>query len=582
MIYFLLPKTHISTYNNIKTRVFLRHTPVLVDYPTTATPPPDNATKYNESAEFPHPTFISHSLYHYLMDSKKQIHEHDTEWDYFKKYTNPYEYIHTYIPNNKKCVSKYKPISRAYFKMIEIIDTFQLLSSKNNGQQSYSIPSISYNGTYPVKDVVQNNMHFNNKFSAADFEGGIKTFHLAEGPGGFIEAFVNLRKNVAGSVNDKYIGMTIIDKNNEVNVPGWKKIQNFLKENPNIEIEMGKDLTGNLLNIENFEYCVQKYGSSIDYITGDGGFDFSGDYNNQEESILDLLFAQISFALCMQKMGGCFVLKIFDCFTAATVDLLYILSSFYEKVYISKPFTSRYANSEKYLICKNFLFNDNTQFYDKIHLAFSSLLAASSAAAAAATDINKPSADLSHAKCRRFLNIPISNFFITHIEEYNSIFGQQQLENINKTITLIMNNKTFREREPKLLLDANFHEEHNKDEVSGGGGGGGSRYYLRSGEYLGENKYISFGWDKRKIFDENPRKEISRNCLIAAAAAATATMSTTTTNYNDKKNIQSKNYNSSNDDEFIDDVNITQYLDKLTKVNIQKCIQWCVKYNVPY
>ena len=38
----------------------------------------------------------------------------------------------------------------------------------------------------------------------------IKTFHLAEGPGGFIEAMVHMRQNP----NDTYYGMTLIDVSN--------------------------------------------------------------------------------------------------------------------------------------------------------------------------------------------------------------------------------------------------------------------------------------------------------------------------------------------------------------------------------
>jgi hypothetical protein len=55
----------------------------------------------------------------------------------------------------------------------------------------------------------------------------ISTFHLAEGPGGFIEALTHMRQNK----KDKYIGMTILDKNNDPTIPGWKKSENFLKEN---------------------------------------------------------------------------------------------------------------------------------------------------------------------------------------------------------------------------------------------------------------------------------------------------------------------------------------------------------------
>ena len=72
----------------------------------------------------------------------------------------------------------------------------------------------------------------------------------------------------------------------------------------------------------------------------------------------------------MQKRSGSFILKMFDCFMQHSIDLLYILSSFYDKVYVMKPHTSRYANSEKYIVCKGFLFSSCEHFYPFIHRAF--------------------------------------------------------------------------------------------------------------------------------------------------------------------------------------------------------------------
>jgi 23S rRNA U2552 (ribose-2'-O)-methylase RlmE/FtsJ len=263
--------------------------------------------------ESPPVPIISNSLSEYLYETKKKLDEREKEWDVFKKYTNPYEYIHTPIPFKKKCISKYKPLSRSYFKMIEMVNTFNL-----------------YYDTKPIK-----------------------SFHLAEGPGGFIEAMAGLRK----CPNDTYIGMTIIDDNQDPNIPGWKKTESFLRQNKNVYIETASDKTGNILSLDNLVYCKDKYASSMDLITGDGGFDFSMDFNNQEIHIAKLLFGQIAYAVTMQKKGGSFILKIFDSFMQHTIDLLYILSSFYEKVYIMKPNTSRYANSERYIVCKDFIFS---------------------------------------------------------------------------------------------------------------------------------------------------------------------------------------------------------------------------------
>jgi 23S rRNA U2552 (ribose-2'-O)-methylase RlmE/FtsJ len=246
----------------------------------------------------------------------------------------------------------------------------------------------------------------------------IKTFHLAEGPGGFIEAISNIR----GCPYDSYIGMTILEDETDPNIPAWKKTECFLNNHPNIFIESGKDGTGDILSIDNFAYCKEKYASSMDLITGDGGFDFSVDFNSQEINIAKLLFGQIAYALVMQKKGGNFVLKLFDCFMQHTVDLLYILSSFYGKVYINKPNTSRYANSEKYIVCKDFYYNSCEHFYPTLYKTFSKMV----------------SIEETTFICR-FLNVPISYYFLTKLEEYNAIFGQQQIENIHYTMSFIDN-----------------------------------------------------------------------------------------------------------------------------------------------
>jgi 23S rRNA U2552 (ribose-2'-O)-methylase RlmE/FtsJ len=332
---------------------------------------------YIESEEQPIP-IISNSLASYLYDMKEKIENKERDWDIFKKYTNPYEYIHTQIPFKKKFIAKYKPLSRSYFKMIEMVKLFDL--------------------------------NFESK--------PIRTFHLAEGPGGFIEAICGLRN----CKHDVYVGMTILDDKSDPNIPAWKKSEYFLRQNSNVFIETGADKTGNILSLENLDYCREKYGSSMELITADGGFDFSLDFNNQEINIGKLLFGQICYAIAMQKREGSFILKIFDTFMKHSIDILYILSSFYEKVYMIKPQTSRYANSEKYIVCKGFTHLASENFYPFIHRAFEKML-------------NSPG----ELYMKRFVSINVSNNFLSKLEEYNAIFGQQQIENINYTLSLIEN-----------------------------------------------------------------------------------------------------------------------------------------------
>jgi len=316
--------------------------------------------------------FVSLTLNSYLNNIKKQIDENSDNWDFMKRYTNPHEFIHSIIPNNKVSVSRLKPLSRSFYKMIELVNMFQLFN---------------------------------------DFENdSINTFHLAEGPGGFIEATNYMRNNTL----DTYYGMTLI--NDDPNVPGWKKTNHFLESHPNIQIEYGASGTGDLMDVKNLKYCNNKYKNTMDIITADGGFDFSIDFNQQEQLATNLLMAQVSFAIAMQKVGGHFVLKIFDIFTKTTCDILYLLSCLYKQVYIVKPSTSRMANSEKYIVCKGF------KKYPE-------------------TLINNIIADYSILKTAPFisgiLDFNLDYFYVNKIEEYNAIFGQQQIENIVTTLNLI-------------------------------------------------------------------------------------------------------------------------------------------------
>ena len=72
-------------------------------------------------------TNISTSLYKHINNIKQEIHKNNNYWDFYKKITNPYEYIHTPpIFNNNLSICKYKPLSRSFFKMIEIIHVFNI------------------------------------------------------------------------------------------------------------------------------------------------------------------------------------------------------------------------------------------------------------------------------------------------------------------------------------------------------------------------------------------------------------------------------------------------------------------------
>lgn len=323
--------------------------------------------------------FISLTLAQYLNRVKKKIHKYPEEWDNIKRVTNSYEYIHTAIPHTKNSISKIKPLSRAFFKLIEICNVFNIFN---------------------------------------DDQSPINTFHLAEGPGGFIEATTYLRYNS----NDKYYGMTLIDHQND-NVPGWNKSILFLKKNKNVSIENGIDGTGDLYSHQNFKHCYDSHKNSMNFITADGGFDFSVDFNMQEAMALRLIFTEVMYAVIMQKKGGNFVLKMFDTFLKSSIDIIFMLSSLYSEVYITKPDTSRAANSERYIVCKGFKLEDSSYLFDKLYH----------------TLIMLNNTQIDDMTIQSVIDVPIPYKFKISIAEVNSILGNQQIENILTTLRFIEN-----------------------------------------------------------------------------------------------------------------------------------------------
>lgn len=316
---------------------------------------------------------INKSLNYYLKNIKKEI-DDKTDWDKFKKLTYTHEYISTKICLGEKQICSYEPISRAFFKLHEIICNYDLLNYKQS----------------------------------------ISSLHLAEGPGGFIECVAYNRKNK----NDRYYGITLIN-NKDRNIPNWDKCNKFMKKYKNIKILNGPSEDGDLFKLENLKYFDEKFSNTMELVTGDGGVDYSEDFNNQEQLTINLITSQVIYALFTQKIGGSFVLKIFDCFYENTINVLYFLGIFYENVNICKPETSRSANSERYIVCRNFrrVLTKGEKEYIFNNYNFNQ-----------------------YTIKNMIYGFPGYNYLLK-IEEINSILGQQQLENINLTLNLIFSTK---------------------------------------------------------------------------------------------------------------------------------------------
>jgi hypothetical protein len=153
--------------------------------------------------------------------------------------------------------------------------------------------------------------------------------------------------------------MAITLRSDVKNVPGWRKATRFLESNPQVTIHYGQDETGNILAKENQDAFVkatrEKHPEGVHFFTADGGFDFSNDYNAQEDSVFPLLLAESILGLRVLAPGGICIIKCFDTFEKPTLDLIWLLTRAFCKWGMVKPHTSRAGNAERYFVGMGFL-----------------------------------------------------------------------------------------------------------------------------------------------------------------------------------------------------------------------------------
>jgi 23S rRNA U2552 (ribose-2'-O)-methylase RlmE/FtsJ len=276
-----------------------------------------------ESTTNEYPTLIEENMLHDYR-SKINIYEQSItngkNWEYYKKIVNPFELVYTQkkYEDFPESICFLRPLSRSYFKMIEMLDLIQFFES------------------------ISTNM--------------IRTAHVCEGPGGFIEALFDAASKYSKKIQVS-IAMTL--KSKQSNIPGWKRAAYFLQKNKNIRIIFGEDQTGDIMKAINQQYFIDyvvnpEQGGKIDVYTADGGFDFSYDYKKQEQMIFPLLVASTKIGFEVLKKGGVFILKLFDFYHKSTVDLLYFLSCHFQEWTLYKPGMSRPCNPEHYFIGKGF------------------------------------------------------------------------------------------------------------------------------------------------------------------------------------------------------------------------------------
>jgi hypothetical protein len=146
-------------------------------------------------------------------------------------------------------------------------------------------------------------------------------------------------------------------------------------------------------------------------------------YADTNKYILGLLKA-VKFILMYQSLDGCIILKLGHTYYKPVIDILYIISSLYNKSYIIKPNTSNNIYDEKYLVCKIFTITSQKKsvYLDKIDKIYTICYREQ-------YEINIQS----------IVKNEINMYFLNKMEECNIIIGQQQIDVYDQMINLVKN-----------------------------------------------------------------------------------------------------------------------------------------------
>jgi 23S rRNA U2552 (ribose-2'-O)-methylase RlmE/FtsJ len=267
---------------------------------------------------------------------------------------------------------------------------------------------------------------------------------LAEGPGSFLQAVLKFREKYNFDLKkDKYFGVTIHAEDGKNIEMGKQFMSYYNKRYPDLlnihktypkkrAVKMKSRSDGDITQVKTisiFKKEVSKSKNYADLVTADGGFDWD-DENYQEQEAYQLVLGEIIAALRVQNKDGNFVLKLFETFTTSSLKMIYLLSSFYKESYICKPLFSRESNSEKYIVCKGFKYD---QKKDKKSLDLK---------------IEKLEYILEQLSGNEYLqdifpNLELPEDFINEMRYINIEIANKQQIMINKIVVYIKNNNYY-------------------------------------------------------------------------------------------------------------------------------------------
>ena len=151
----------------------------------------------------------------------------------------------------------------------------------------------------------------------------------------------------------------------------------------------------------------------------------------------------IMLILRFQRSNGVSIIKIYYVFHKPIVDMMYLITSLFDKVFVIKPNTSNITTFEKYLVCKGFISNENKlELYKQNYIKLNNFIK-----------------NLPHENVSTIISNNIPYYFINKIDDMNCIIGQQQLEALDLIISIFKH--TNKEDKIEIIKKINIQKSVN-------------------------------------------------------------------------------------------------------------------------
>jgi len=182
--------------------------------------------------------------------------------------------------------------------------------------------------------------------------------------------------------------------------------------------------------LENFNFnnlyklFIQKnYKHKLDLII----FEFYPDEYNDTKKYIHNMVLVLLIIIKYQINHGTSIIKINNILYKAVIDVIFILSGIYDKIFLVKPSISNITNGERYLICKGF--NENLLNQSKLVSNIDEKI------------ILKMSNNelMSNSCITSIIENELPYYLLNKIEESNLVIGRQQLEAYDQIINIVKN-----------------------------------------------------------------------------------------------------------------------------------------------